>query len=53
MLSDYYFSKVKKQSKARVRSIQIVNKFIDEHLDELYKIWNKAQRGEKIEKINR
>ena len=41
------------EGKARVRSIQIVNKFIDEHLDELYKIWDKAQRGEKIEKINR
>ena len=41
------------EGKARVKTIQIVNKFIDEHLDELYRIWEKAQRGEKIEKINR
>ena len=41
------------EGKARVKTIQIVNKFIDEHIDELYKIWDKAQRGEKIEKINR
>ena len=41
------------EGKARVKSIQIVNKFIDEHLDELYEIWDKSQRGEKIEKINR
>lgn len=41
------------EGKARVRAIQIVNQFIDEHLDELYEIWDKAQRGEKIEKINR
>lgn len=41
------------EGKARVKTIQIVNKFIDEHLDELYKIWDKVQKGEKIEKINR
>ena len=41
------------EGKARVKTIQIVNKFIDEHLNELYDIWDKAQRGEKIEKINR
>lgn len=41
------------EGKARVKTIQIVNKFIDDHIDELYKIWDKAQRGEKIEKINR
>ena len=41
------------EGKARVKTIQIVNQFIDEHLNELYEIWDKAQRGEKIEKINR
>lgn len=41
------------EGKARVRTIQIVNKFIDEHFDELNELWKKAQRGEKIEKINR
>ena len=37
------------EGKARVRTIQIVNKFIDEHFDELNELWEKAQRGEKIE----
>lgn len=41
------------EGKARVRTIQIVNKFIDEHFDELNELWEKAQRGEKLEKINR
>ena len=41
------------EGKARVKTIQIVNEFIDEHIAELYEIWDKAQRGEKIEKINR
>lgn len=41
------------EGKARVRTIQIVNEFIDEHFDELNELWEKAQRGEKIEKINR
>ena len=41
------------EGKARVKTIQIVNKFIDEHIDELNELWEKAQRGEKIEKINR
>ena len=41
------------EGKARVKTIQIVNEFIDEHFDELNELWDKAQRGEKIEKINR
>lgn len=41
------------EGKARVKTIQIVNEFIDEHIDELNELWEKAQRGEKIEKINR
>ena len=41
------------EGKARVRTIQIVNKFIDEHFDELNELWEKAQRSKKIEKINR
>ena len=41
------------EGKARVRTIQIVNKFIDEHFDELNELWEKAKRKKKIEKINR
>ena len=41
------------EGKARVKTIQIVNEFIDEHIDELNELWEKAQRGEKIEKINK
>ncbi len=31
--------------------ISEVNKFIDEHIDELNDLWDKAQKGEKINKI--
>ena len=41
------------EGKARVRTIQIVNKFIDEHFDELNELWVKAKKKKKIEKINR
>lgn len=39
------------EGKAKSKTIQTVNKFIDEHEAELYEIWEKAQRGEKIDKI--
>lgn len=38
---------------AKVKTIKIVNDFIDEHESEIMEIWNKAQRGEKIEKVKR
>ena len=41
------------EGKARIRTIKIVNDFIDEHESEIMEIWEKAQRGEKINKINR
>jgi len=41
------------EGKSKVKTIKIVNDFIDSHTDEIMTIWNKAQRGEKIEKIIR
>ena len=39
------------EGKARSKTIQIVNTFMDEHEEEIMEIWNKAQRGEEINKI--
>lgn len=39
------------EGRAKSKAIQAVNKFIDEHEAELYELWNKAQNGEKIEKL--
>lgn len=41
------------EGKTKVKVVQIVNQFIDEHEAELMEIWGKAQRGEKIEKVKR
>lgn len=41
------------EGKAKARVIQVVNRFLDEHENEVMAIWEKAQRGEKIEKIGR
>lgn len=41
------------EGKAKVKEIQLVNRFIDEHEAELFEIWERAQRGEKIEKVKR
>ena len=41
------------EGKAKVKEIQLVNRFIDEHEAELCEIWGRAQRGEKIEKVKR
>jgi hypothetical protein len=38
---------------AKAKTVQIVNQFIDEHETQLMEIWNKAQKGEPIEKIKR
>ncbi|MGL6179803.1 MAG: DUF4160 domain-containing protein [Tannerellaceae bacterium] len=40
------------EGRAKSKTIQIVNNFIDENEAEIMKIWEKAQRGEKINKIN-
>jgi hypothetical protein len=41
------------EGKVKSRVIQAVNQFLDEHESEVMAIWEKAQRGEKIEKIGR
>ena len=41
------------EGKAKAKTIQRVNQFIDEYEDKIMEIWEKAQRGEKIEKIRR
>lgn len=41
------------EGKTSSRVIKLINIFIDEHEEELMLIWDKAQRGEKINKINR
>ena len=38
---------------ASIKTLKLVNQFIDEHEEEIMEIWDKAQRGEKIQKINR
>ena len=39
------------EGKAKSKTILLVNNFMDEHEEEIMEIWNKAQRGEKINKI--
>ena len=41
------------EGKAKSKQISDINKFIDEHIKELEELWEKAQRGERITKINR
>ena len=41
------------EGKAKAKTIQLVNEFIDKYENEIMVIWEKAQRGEKIEKIKR
>lgn len=38
---------------ASVKALKLINQFIDEHEEEIMEIWDKAQRGEKIQKIER
>lgn len=39
------------EGRAKSKAIQAINQFIDEHEEELYELWEKAQRGERIEKL--
>lgn len=41
------------EGKARFKSVALVNKFLDKHESEVMELWEKAQRGEKLTKINR
>lgn len=38
---------------AKVKTVKLVNDFIDAHYNEIIDIWEKAQRGERIQKIIR
>lgn len=38
---------------ASSKTIHIINEYIDEHEAQLLEIWDKAQRGETIEKVKR
>lgn len=39
------------EGRAKSKSIHQINAFIDAHADELQELWDKAQRGETITKI--
>lgn len=39
------------EGRARSKDIKLINEFLDEHECEVMDIWEKAQRGELIEKI--
>lgn len=39
------------EGRAKAKTIQIVNDFIDKHIDELEDLWEKAQNGEPINKV--
>lgn len=39
--------------RAKAKSIALVNEFLDAHESEVMELWEKAQRGEQINKINR
>ncbi|WP_303030360.1 DUF4160 domain-containing protein [uncultured Duncaniella sp.] len=41
------------EGRAKAKSIAMVNEFLDQHESEVMDLWEKAQRGEKITKINR
>ena len=41
------------EGRAKMKAIQLINQFIGEHETELMDIWERAQRGEKIEKVKR
>ena len=41
------------EGRAKARTVRLVNDFIDANKVEIMEIWNKAQRGERITKVNR
>ncbi len=41
------------EGRAKSKSIVLVNEFLDKHEAEVMELWEKAQRGESITKINR
>lgn len=40
------------EGKARFHVINVVNDFIDEYYDQIMEVWNKAQKGEVITKLD-
>lgn len=44
---------IKRTADFSVKTLKLINQFIDEHEEEIMEIWGKAQRGEKIQKIER
>ena len=41
------------EGRAKSKTIRKINEFIDEHKDEIMILWDKAQRGETIKKVQR
>jgi hypothetical protein len=41
------------EGRSKVKTVHIVNNFLDEHEEKVLDIWEKAQKGEKIDKIRR
>lgn len=41
------------EGRGKVKTIQIINEYIDKHETQLLDLWDKAQRGEKIDKVKR
>lgn len=41
------------EGRAKSKSIRMINDFLDENEEEIMTLWEKAQRGETIEKIQR
>lgn len=39
------------EGRARSKDIKLINEFIDNHFEDLMTLWEKAQRGERINKI--
>lgn len=54
--SEYFTITIKDrvvEGRAKSKSIALVNEFLDIHEAEVMALWEKAQRGEQISKINR
>ncbi len=39
------------EGRARSKDIKLINDFLDQNEDRVIELWNKAQRGERLEKI--
>lgn len=41
------------EGRAKSKTIHLINDFLDEHVEEIRELWDKAQRGETIKKVQR